>query len=85
MEAFIVKLNKNPEKETSIHGGEEFIHVLSGNVVVKIGEEETIVNPGDSLLYYLSTIPHVISSREGSVDISAVLYEGVTDFILNGV
>lgn len=75
MEAFLVKLNENAEKETSIHEGEEFIYVLSGSVYVKIGDEETVLSPGDSI-YYLSTKPHVVAANEGTADILAVLYEG---------
>ena len=74
METFLVRLNENPERETSIHEGEEFIYVLSGIVIAKIGEEETVLNPGDSI-YYLSTVPHVIAAKENTADILAVLYE----------
>lgn len=73
MEAFLVKLNENPDKETSIHEGEEFIYVLSGSVLARIGEEETVLEPGDSI-YYLSTKPHVISANKDTANILAVLY-----------
>lgn len=74
MEALIVQLEENPEQEgISVHGGEEFIYVLNGTAVLKIGEDRFELEPGDSA-YYLSTIPHLIASKNGSATILAVLY-----------
>jgi len=75
MEALIVQLEENPEKKRSIHDGEEFIYVLSGQVVLDIGEDAYQLAPGDSA-YYLSTTPHLIASKSGKATILAVLYEG---------
>jgi len=75
MEALIVELEENPEAEMSVHEGEEFIYVLEGAVVLKIGEETFELDPGDSS-YYLSTTPHLIAARSGRANILAVLYEG---------
>ena len=75
MEALIVQLEENPDKEVSIHDGEEFIYVLDGIVVLNIGEETFELNPGDSV-YYLSTTPHLVASKKGQATILAVLYEG---------
>jgi len=75
MEALIVQLEKNPEKKRSVHDGEEFIYVLSGHVVLDIGEDNYQLEPGDSA-YYLSTTPHLIASKSGKATILAVLYEG---------
>ena len=75
MEALIVQLEENPEKKRSVHDGEEFIYVLSGQVVLDIGEEAYQLEPGDSA-YYLSTTPHLIASKSGKATILAVLYEG---------
>ena len=75
MEALIVQLEENPDKEVSIHDGEEFIYVLDGIVVLNIGDEAFDLNPGDSA-YYLSTTPHLVASKKGKATILAVLYEG---------
>lgn len=75
MEALIVQLDENPEQKESVHGGEEFVHVLEGTVSLKIGEENFDLEPGDSA-YYLSTTPHLIASKSGKSTILAVVYEG---------
>jgi quercetin dioxygenase-like cupin family protein len=75
MEALIVQLEEDPDKEFSVHEGEEFIFVLDGIVEFEIGDDEFELEPGDSL-YYLSTTPHHIAAKEGKATILAVLYEG---------
>jgi len=75
MEALIVQLEKNPDKETSVHEGEEFIYVLEGDAIMKIGKDEFELEPGDSV-YYLSTTPHMIAAKKGRTTVLAVLYEG---------
>lgn len=75
MEALVVQLEENPEKSRSVHDGEEFIYVLTGQVVLDIGEDTYQLEPGDSA-YYLSTTPHLIASKSGKAAILAVLYEG---------
>lgn len=75
MEALIVELEENPEAEMSVHEGEEFIYVLEGAVLLKIGEDTFELDPGDSV-YYLSTTPHLIAAKSGKANILAVLYEG---------
>ena len=75
MEALIVQLEENPDKEMSVHDGEEFIYVLDGVVVLNIGEDSYELEPGDSA-YYLSTTPHIVAAKSGKATILAVLYEG---------
>ncbi len=75
MEALIVQLEENPDQEMSVHAGEEFIYVLDGTAVLKIGQECYDLESGDSA-YYLSTTPHLIASKSGKATILAVLYEG---------
>ena len=75
MEALIVRLEENPEKEFSVHEGEEFIYVLDGIVTLDIGDDNFELEPGDSA-YYLSTTPHLVASKKGKATILAVLYEG---------
>ena len=74
MEALIVQLEENPEKEISVHNGEEFIFVLEGVAELSIANEVYDLEPGDSV-YYLSTTPHVITAKSGKATILAVLYE----------
>ena len=75
MEALIVQLEEAPGEDTSVHDGEEFIYVLSGVALLKIGEDSFELHPGDSV-YYLSTTPHLISAKSGTATILAVIYEG---------
>jgi len=75
MEALLVQLEDYPDQEMSVHEGEEFIFVLDGIVLLKIGEEVFDLDPGDSA-YYLSTTPHLLSAKGGKATIVAVIYEG---------
>ena len=75
MEALIVQLEVSPDDEMSVHEGEEFIYVIDGIAVLKIGGEAFNLGPGDSV-YYLSTTPHQIAAKEATATILAVLYEG---------
>ena len=74
MEAFLVQLEEDPEKETSLHEGEEFIFVLDGEVILEIGADKFELEPGDSA-YYLSTTAHHIAAKKGKATIVAVMYE----------
>ena len=75
MEALMVQLEQDPDPDFSVHEGEEFIYVLDGVVLLKIGDEQFDLEPGDSV-YYLSTTPHLIAAKSGTATILAVLYEG---------
>jgi transcriptional regulator with XRE-family HTH domain len=74
MEAFLVLLEEDPDKEISLHEGEEFVFVLDGEVVLEIGEDRFELEPGDSA-YYLSTTAHHIAAKNGKATILAVMYE----------
>jgi transcriptional regulator with XRE-family HTH domain len=74
MEAFLVLLEEDPEKEISLHEGEEFIFVLDGEVILEIGEDKFDLEPGDSA-YYLSTTAHHIAAKKGKATILAVMYD----------
>lgn len=73
MEPLIVQLQETPEKEVSMHDGEEFIYVLHGTVLLEVGEDRYELEPGDSA-YYLSSIPHWIAAKSGQATILAVIY-----------
>ena len=74
MEPLVVQLEEYPDQDMSIHEGEEFIFVLDGVVLLKIGEESFELDPGDSA-YYLSTTPHLLSAKGGKATIVAVVYD----------
>jgi transcriptional regulator with XRE-family HTH domain len=74
MEALIVQLEKNEEKEVSVHNGEEFVFVLEGVANLTIANESYDLEPGDSA-YYLSTTSHYITAKTERATILAVLYE----------
>jgi len=75
MEALIVELEECPEEEMSVHEGEEFIYVLKGEVLLKIGDDVFDLEPGDSV-YYLSTTPHLVTAKKEQATILAVVYGG---------
>ena len=74
MEALIVQLEVDPDKEISVHDGEEFIFVLDGIVIFEIGDDKFELEAGDSV-YYLSTTPHYLTAKTDKATILAVLYE----------
>ncbi|MDJ0780916.1 MAG: XRE family transcriptional regulator [Desulfosarcinaceae bacterium] len=74
MEALLVELAPNTDDETSVHEGEEFIYVLEGRVGLKLGEDAFTLDPGDSI-YYLSTVPHVLTAIDKPAVILAVIYD----------
>jgi transcriptional regulator with XRE-family HTH domain len=78
MEALVVLLEEEVDEEASVHQGEEFIFVLDGAVLLKIGDDQFELEPGDSV-YYLSTVPHLISAKKEKAAILAVIYEGEKD------
>jgi quercetin dioxygenase-like cupin family protein len=77
MEPFIVDIEPDAEQEKSTHEGEEFIHVLSGNLSVDYGSMSIVLSKGDSV-YYDSIVPHrVVSADNKPVKILAVIYTPV--------
>jgi quercetin dioxygenase-like cupin family protein len=73
MEALMVYLEEAADQERSVHGGEEFIHVLEGTVLLQIGDDRFELQPGDSA-YYLSTTAHLLTALQGRAKILAVIY-----------
>jgi quercetin dioxygenase-like cupin family protein len=77
MEPFIVDIEPNAEQSKSTHEGEEFIHVLSGNLALEYGSTSDTLHEGDSV-YYDSIVPHRVFSADGKpVRILAVIYTPV--------
>ncbi|MDR2746714.1 MAG: cupin domain-containing protein [Treponema sp.] len=74
MEPFIVDIENGAEQAKSAHEGEEFIHVLSGDLRMEYGDDSYSLQAGDSI-YYDSIVPHRLSSAgEAPLRILAVIY-----------
>jgi transcriptional regulator with XRE-family HTH domain len=57
--------SSSPDGELRAHGGREFGYVLSGRLTVRVGEEEHVLRPNDSISFD-STIPHeLVAGEEG--------------------
>jgi transcriptional regulator with XRE-family HTH domain len=77
MEPFIVDIEPEAVQEKSTHEGEEFVHVLSGQLSLEYGKDTSILNTGDSV-YYDSIVPHrLLSADKNPVRILAVIYTPV--------
>ncbi|MDR0455549.1 MAG: cupin domain-containing protein [Treponema sp.] len=77
MEPFIVDIEPDAVQEKSAHEGEEFIHILAGNLKLEYGTASETLKAGDSV-YYDSIVPHrVISADSQPVKILAVIYTPV--------
>ena len=77
MEPFIVDIEPDAVQEKSAHEGEEFIHVLQGNLSLEYGTVKETLKAGDSV-YYDSIVPHrVLSADSQAVKILAVIYTPV--------
>ncbi|MFN3327004.1 MAG: helix-turn-helix domain-containing protein [Bryobacteraceae bacterium] len=56
----------NPKKpRPHEHPGVEFLYCISGQVTLRIGEEEHVLNEGDSI-YFDSSVPHTYRRSAGS-------------------
>ncbi|MDR1856435.1 MAG: cupin domain-containing protein [Desulfovibrio sp.] len=75
MEPFFIEIFPEPgEPEAVSHQGEEFIAVLSGELLVQYGPDTHILKAGDTI-YYNSIVPHHVGAAgDGKVEILAVLY-----------
>lgn len=61
METFLIDMpvNSNTEDITLEHHGQEFIYLIRGKILIRLGEKEYILNSCDSF-YYNSNIKHNI-------------------------
>ncbi|MCL1926871.1 MAG: XRE family transcriptional regulator [Syntrophorhabdaceae bacterium] len=79
MEPFLLKLQPTPESKItrSVHAGEEFIYVFSGEVEVLLDNNRELLRAGDSI-YFSSTTPHHVHSakEDEEASILAVLHAG---------
>ena len=76
MEPFIVTLSPTDVEEPSMHDGQEFLFVLEGQMMARVGDQTEFLGPGDAI-YYDSSRPHFVRCVGGGVTrILAVLYPG---------
>ncbi len=74
MEPFIVTLVPTEAAETSTHDGQEFLFVLEGQMMARVGDRTEFLGPGDAI-YYDSSNPHCVKSVGGKkAKILAVIY-----------
>ncbi|GAB6060862.1 helix-turn-helix domain-containing protein [Desulfonatronum parangueonense] len=61
MEPFLVTVPPKTEEELTFteHAGQEFIHMISGKLELRLGDQILILEPGDSL-YFTSRTPHAL-------------------------
>ena len=78
MEPFLLQLHPMSEPPTarSVHDGEEFLYVLSGEVEVMLGAHSELLREGDCIYYNSTTPHHVHSAKEEEASILVVLYAG---------
>jgi len=76
MEPFMIDIHPSSAEHStpSSHEGEEFIHVLAGQVEIQYGKSAYRLNTGDSI-YYDSVVSHHVHSANGEpARILAVVY-----------
>jgi transcriptional regulator with XRE-family HTH domain len=74
MEPFFIQIEPTDSVEFSSHEGEEFIIVVSGEVVLRYGKKTYQLKEGDSM-YYNSVVPHHVGAANGApASIYAVIY-----------
>ncbi len=64
------------------HVGEEWVHVLTGRLAVRIGNEQHILEPGDSV-HFDSRLPHRLDAQDGQ-DAKVLLVACSIPLTLNG-
>lgn len=57
-QAFLVMLLPEAERESVTTDGHEFIYMLTGSMILMLGDEEVCLNTGDSM-FFDGRIPHV--------------------------
>lgn len=76
MEPFFIQVlpESQVEPQLASHEGEEFIVVVSGEIIIRYGQEVHHLQAGDSI-YYNSVVPHhVCASGPEPAEMYAVLY-----------
>ena len=75
MEPLYIEMGPDQAENLSSHEGEEFIIVVSGEIVLKYGKQSYALKPGDSM-YYNSIVPHFVGASGGKpASIYAVIFQ----------
>ena len=75
MEPLFIEIGPDEPTTLTSHEGEEFLIVVSGQLVVHFGRDRHLLEPGDSV-YYNSIVPHSVSAGNGaSATAYAVIYQ----------
>ncbi len=76
MEPFMITLTPAENVEPSTHDGQEFLFVLEGQMMARVGDRTEHLGPGDAI-YYDSSEPHFVKCVGGKeTRIVAILYTG---------
>jgi transcriptional regulator with XRE-family HTH domain len=74
MEPFLIDVHPGEDRSLSSHEGEEFLHVMAGELEVEYGKDTFVLKPGDSI-YYDSIVPHQVrAAGTAPARILAVVY-----------
>lgn len=77
MEPFRIEIEPGRQEPPSAHEGEEFLLVLSGEVVLTYGKETHRLGPGDSM-YYNSVVPHAVAAAgPETASLCAVVFQPI--------
>ena len=63
---------RTPPAELPVHGGHDWLFVISGRLRLLLDDEETIVEPGEAVEFSTWT-PHWFGAVEGPVELIAIL------------
>jgi transcriptional regulator with XRE-family HTH domain len=75
MEPLFIEIDPGQPETLASHEGEEFIIVVSGEVLLKYGKATHTLRPGDTL-YYNSIVPHFLGASGGApASIYAVIFQ----------
>jgi len=75
MEPLFIEMNPDQDERLSSHEGEEFIIVVSGEIVLHYGKKTFNLKSGDSF-YYNSIVPHFVGAAGGKpASIYAVIFQ----------
>ena len=73
MEPFVLEIPPGASRKAVTSNGDEFIHLLEGEVDFHLGDESVRLKPGDSL-YFEGEIPHYPESKSKKLSKMLVLY-----------
>ncbi len=73
MEPFLVEIFPEKDSAWSSYPGEEFHYVLSGDIILHLDNEKLELKAGDAV-YFDSSVPHRMQSRENTAKIISVVY-----------